>query len=175
MQISNPPIFGTAEQSNRLDVAIKAQKERGGSLINVLQEAQDIYGYLPIEVQKMVARGMKISVEEVYSTATFYQQFSFTPKGKYKISVCIGTACYVKGAGVMFEEFSKQLGIPDGGCTEDGLFSLDGCRCIGACGLAPVLTINEDVHGKIYQKDVAGVLAQYPKSTDKEGSNEQND
>jgi NADP-reducing hydrogenase subunit HndA len=127
----------------------------------VLQEAQEVFGYLPLEVQTRIAQGLEMPIEEVYSVTTFYSQFSLTPKGKYKINVCLGTACYVKGAGDMFDEFSKQLGIANGECTEDGKFSLDACRCIGACGLAPVLTINEDVHGKIYTNDVAGVLAQY--------------
>ena len=161
MQKSDAPAFGSAEQHELFLTAIENQKARGGSLINILQDAQGIYGYLPLEVQKMVAKVLGISPEEVYSTLTFYHQFLLTPQGRYKINVCIGTACYVKGAGDVLDEFGKQLEIESGGCTDDMMFSLNGCRCIGVCGLAPVLTINEDVHGKIYKEDVAGVLAQY--------------
>jgi len=157
------PVF-TQEQFVRLSGVIEKYRTIKGALIGVLQEAQDIFGYLPPEVQVKIAEGLGLPIETVYSTATFYSQFFLTPKGKYKINICMGTACYVKGAGAVLESFARQLGIESGECTEDMLFSLDACRCIGACGLAPVLTINEDVHGKIYSDDVAGVLAQYPKS-----------
>jgi len=158
--VTKAPQF-TAEQFDALAAVVGKNKGEKGALIGVLQEAQDIFGYLPVEVQVKVAEGLDIPIEQVYSTSTFYSQFSLTPKGKYKINICMGTACYVKGAGVMLDEFARQLGIASGDCTEDMEFSLDACRCIGACGLAPVLTINEDVHGKIYAEDVAGVLAQY--------------
>lgn len=152
----------TAEQFDALSKVIDKNKGEKGALIGVLQQAQEIFGYLPMEAQVKIAQGLDLPIEQVYSTATFYSQFSLTPKGKYKINICMGTACYVKGAGAMLDEFARQLGIESGQCTEDMQFSLDACRCIGACGLAPVLTINEDVHGKIYADDVAGVLAQYP-------------
>jgi len=155
----------TAEQFDALSKVIEKHKGDKSTLIGVLQQAQDIFGYLAPDVQVKIAEGLNIPIAQVYSTSTFYSQFHLTPKGKYKINVCIGTACYVKGAGDMLNEFAKQLGIAVGDCTEDMEFSLDGCRCIGACGLAPVLTIKhgteEDVHGKIYVDDVAGVLAQY--------------
>ena len=155
----------TAEQFAALSKVIDKHKGDESALIGVLQQAQDIFGYLPPDCQVKIAEGLDIPIAQVYSTSTFYSQFHLTPKGKYKINVCIGTACYVKGAGDMLNEFAKQLGIAVGECTEDMEFSLDGCRCIGACGLAPVLTIKhgteEDVHGKIYVDDVAGVLAQY--------------
>jgi len=157
------PVF-TAEQFARLSEIIEKFKPVKGALIGVLQEAQEVFGYLPPEVQVKIAEGLDLPIEQVYSTSTFYSQFFLTPKGKYKINICMGTACYVKGAGAVLDQFARQLGIAPGECTEDMLFSLDGCRCIGVCGLAPVLTINEDVHGKIYSDDVAGVLAQYPKS-----------
>lgn len=127
----------------------------------ILQKAQDIYGYLPIEVQKIIANELDVALEKVYGVVTFYSQFSLTPKGKYKISVCLGTACYVKGSGDIFEKFIEKLGIEGGECTEDGKFSLDACRCIGACGLAPVLTVNEDVYGRITADDVDSILAKY--------------
>ena len=154
------------EKLQKLNNIIEENKDEQGSLIKVLHEAQLVYGYLPLEVQKTIADGLNIPLSEVYGVVTFYTQFSLKPKGKYHIAVCMGTACYVKGAGDILDEFNKQLGLAGGedDCTEDGRFSIEACRCIGACGLAPVLTINEDVHGKIYSDDVAGVLAQYPKS-----------
>ena len=115
----------------------------------ILQEAQEIYGYLPIEVQKMIAKGLNISLEEVYGASTFYSQFALNPKGKYKVSVCLGTACYVKGSGEVFARLAERLGVQGGECTADGRFSLEACRRIGACGLAPVLTINDEVYGRL--------------------------
>ena len=129
----------------------------------VMQKAQDIYGYLPLEVQNMIAEGMEISVEKVYGVSTFYAQFSLSPKGEYNISVCLGTACYVKGAGDIFDKLSERLGIAGDECTADGKFSLTACRCIGACGLAPVLTVNEDVYGRLTVDDVDDILAKYGK------------
>ena len=127
----------------------------------VLQEAQEVYGYLPIEVQKMIAEGLSVPLEEVYGVSTFYSQFSLTPKGQYNISVCLGTACYVKGAGKIIERISEILGIGAEECTADGRFSLTACRCIGACGLAPVMTVNDDVYGRLEVEDIDGILAKY--------------
>ena len=129
--------------------------------MHVLQEAQAIYGYLPLPVQKTIAEGLNISLSEVYGVATFYSQFSLKPKGKYRISVCLGTACYVKGSDKILQEVEKELGIKVGECTEDGLFSIDSCRCVGACGLAPVMMINEDVHGRLTPEMVKGILDGY--------------
>ena len=130
-------------------------------LMGVMQKAQDIYGYLPIEVQKIIADGMGVPLEKVYGVATFYAQFALSPKGKYNISVCLGTACYVKGAGDIFDKLSERLGIGADECTADGKYSLTACRCIGACGLAPVLTVNEDVYGRLTVDDVDDILAKY--------------
>ena len=127
----------------------------------VLQGAQEIYGYLPSEVQKLVSEHLEVPLEEVYGVSTFYSQFSLNPKGKYKISVCLGTACYVKGSGEVFDKLSECLGIKGGECTADGKFSLEACRCIGACGLAPVLTINDDVYGRLVADDILGILEKY--------------
>ena len=127
----------------------------------VLQEAQEIYGYLPIEVQTMVAEGLNVSLEEVYGVSTFYSQFALSPKGKYNISVCLGTACYVKGSGDILNKISEQLGIGAEECTADGQFSLTACRCIGACGLAPVITVNEDVYGRLTVDDVPYIINKY--------------
>ncbi|MDE6676584.1 MAG: NAD(P)H-dependent oxidoreductase subunit E, partial [Clostridia bacterium] len=141
--------FGTAEQRQKLDAVIEASRNTPGCLMHVLQEAQGIYGYLPIQVQKVIAEGLGISLSEVYGVVTFYSQFTLTPKGKYKISVCLGTACYVKGADKILEELENQLEIKCGQCTPDGLFSLDSCRCVGACGLAPVMIVDDDVYGRL--------------------------
>lgn len=152
---------GTLEQEKELQEVIAKYKDQKGALMPVLQEAQEIYGYLPIEVQTMIAEGLDIPLEEVYGVVTFYAQFSLYPKGQYKISVCLGTACYVKGSGDIYDRLQQRLGIQGGECTSDGKFSLEACRCVGACGLAPVLTVNEDVYGKITADDVDDILAKY--------------
>lgn len=160
-KISTLPFNGTAEQEAALLKVIEEHKADKSNLMVVMQKAQDIYGYLPLEVQNMIAEGMEIPVEKVYGVSTFYAQFSLSPKGKYNISVCLGTACYVKGAGEIFDKFSEKLGIGADECTPDGKFSLTACRCIGACGLAPVLTVNEDVYGRLTADDVDDILAKY--------------
>ncbi len=158
---SSIPFTGTPEQERELMAVIAEHKEQQGALMPVLQKAQDIYGYLPIEVQEMVAAGLGVPLEEVYGVSTFYSQFSLFPKGEYRISVCLGTACYVKGSGAVFDRLSEKLGIKNGECTADKKFSLDACRCIGACGLAPVLTVNDEVYGKLTPDDVDKILAKY--------------
>ena len=160
-KISKNPFKGTPEQEAELKKVIEANLSDPGAVMPVLQQAQDIYGYLPIEVQKIVADGLGMPLEEVYGVATFYSQFSLSPKGEHDISVCLGTACYVKGAQKILESLSEQLGIGADECTEDGRFSLSACRCIGACGLAPVMTINDEVYGRLETKDVEGILKQY--------------
>ena len=160
-KFSSIPFAGTAEQEAQLKAVIEAHKHDKSLVMAVMQKAQDIYGYLPLEVQNMIAEGMDTPLEKVYGIATFYAQFALSPKGEYKVAVCLGTACYVKGSGEIFDEFSKLLGIENGGVTPDKKFSLDATRCIGCCGLAPVLTINDEVYGKITAKDVAGILAKY--------------
>lgn len=155
------PFNGTDEQKAELLKVIADKKDDKGALMPVLQKAQDIYGYLPIEVQKIIADEMNIPLEKVYGVVTFYSQFSLNPKGKYKISVCLGTACYVKGSGDIYEKLQEKLGIAGGECTPDGKFSLEACRCIGACGLAPVLTVNDEVFGRITADDVDDILAKF--------------
>ena len=152
---------GTKAQEEQLDAVIAAHKGMPGALMPVLQQAQEIYGYLPIEVQRMIALKMEISIEEVYGVSTFYSQFVLNPKGDVAIAVCLGTACYVKGADLLLDELKKALNVEVGECSEDGKFSLDACRCIGACGLAPVLTVNDDVYGRLVVDDVEGILAKY--------------
>jgi NADH:ubiquinone oxidoreductase subunit E len=160
-KIGTLPFSGTPEQEAKLKEVIEAHKDDPGAVMPVLQEAQGIYGYLPIEVQTMIAEGLDVPVEEVYGVSTFYSQFSLSPKGKYNISICLGTACYVKGAGDLMNKFSELLGIGAEECTADGKFSLTACRCIGACGLAPVLTVNDDVYGRLVVDDVQGILDKY--------------
>ena len=160
-KISNHPFKGTADQEKQLKAIIDANKHDKSCLMAVMQEAQGIYGYLPYEVQKMIADGMDVPLEKVFGVATFYAQFSLSPKGEYNISVCLGTACYVKGAGLLFDKLSEKLGIGADECTEDGRFSLTACRCIGACGLAPVLTVNEDVYGRLNPEDIDGIIEKY--------------
>lgn len=160
-KISTIPFSDTAEQAAKLDAVIAECTGDVSQLMHVMQEAQNIYGYLPFEIQQKIAEGMNVPMEKVYGVATFYAQFALSPKGKYAISVCLGTACYVKGAQEILDELSAQLGISAEECTADGKFSLTACRCIGACGLAPVITVNDDVYGKITAADVAGILAKY--------------
>lgn len=155
------PYRGTPEQEERLRKVIDAHKGQPGATMPVLQAAQEIFGYLPEEVQIMVAEGLDIPLSEIYGVASFYSFFSLNPKGKYQISVCLGTACYVKGSGDVYAKLQEKLGIGSGECTPDGEFSLEACRCIGACGLAPVMTINEDVYGRLVPDDIDGILAKY--------------
>ena len=152
---------GTKTQQKQLMQVIDKHKDKDGALIPVLHKAQEIYGYLPLEVQKMVADGLGVPLTEVYGVVTFYTQFTINPKGKYQIGVCLGTACYVKGSGDILERIKSKLGIDVGECTDDGKFSIDATRCIGACGLAPVITVNDDVYGNLTVDDVDGILAKY--------------
>ena len=155
------PFRGTKEQEAALMAAIEGLKDQPGSLMPIMQKAQDIYGYLPIEVQEMIADGMGVPLEKVYGVATFYAQFALSPKGEHNVSVCLGTACYVKGSGDILDKFKEKLGIDVGECTPDGKFSLEACRCLGACGLAPVLTVNGEVYGRLTTDDVDKILAKY--------------
>ena len=160
-KISTLPFQGTPEQEEQLQAVIAENRHDKSNLMVVMQKAQDIYGYLPSEVQQKIADGMDVPLEKVYGVSTFYAQFALSPKGKYNVSVCLGTACYVKGSGDLLEELKTQLGIDVDECTPDRKFSLQACRCIGACGLAPVLTVNDDVHGRLTTKDIAGIIAKY--------------
>ena len=160
-KLSTIPFAGTAEQEAQLDAVIAKYKGDTSRLMAVMQEAQGIYGYLPIEVQNKIAEGMEVPLEKVYGVATFYAQFSLSTKGENHVAVCLGTACYVKGSGLIYEKFQQLLGIGGDECTADRKFSLTASRCIGACGLAPVLTVNEDVYGRLTVDDVAGIIAKY--------------
>ncbi len=152
---------GTAEQEAALKKVIAELKDTPGAPMPIMQHAQEIYGYLPIEVQAMISDETGIPLEKVYGVSTFYAQFSLQPKGKYRISVCLGTACYVKGSGEILKKLEELLGITNGECTPDGKFSLDSCRCVGACGLAPVMMINDEVYGRLTPDEIPAILAKY--------------
>lgn len=152
---------GTKAQEEKLYAVIDELRDTPGALMPILQQAQEIYGYLPPEVQKMIALRLGVSVEEVYGVSTFYSQFSLNPKGQIAIAVCLGTACYVKGSGEIIDRITEVLGLPAGATTPDGKYSLEATRCIGACGLAPVLTINNEVYGRLSKSDVDGILEKY--------------
>jgi len=159
--ITNVEFLGTLEQEKELLQFIEEHKTQKGALMPVLQKAQDIYGYLPIEIQEIIASELKISVAEVYGVVTFYSQFSVNPKGKYNVSVCLGTACYVKGSGEILEKLKAILKISEGEITSDGKFSMEACRCVGACGLAPVMTINDEVYGRLKEDDIQDIISKY--------------
>ena len=160
-KISTLPFTGTPEQEAQLkEIITKANCDKS-MLMHVMQEAQNIYGYLPIEVQTMIAEGMNVPLQKVYGVASFYALFSLTPKGKYNVSVCLGTACYVKGSQEILDKICEVLGIAAGECTEDLKVSVEACRCIGACGLAPVFTINDDVYGRVTPDEIPAILAKY--------------
>lgn len=152
---------GTAQQEAELLDYIAKHKDEKGSMMSTMQKAQEIFGYLPEEVQVIIADSMGIPLSEVYGIASFYAQFTLNPKGKYSVAVCLGTACYVKGSGDILDRVCTQLGCEAGSITDDGMFSVDATRCIGACGLAPVMTVNEDVYGKLEAADVDTILKKY--------------
>ncbi len=149
------------EQFRELQAVITRYKDEKGPLMPVMQAAQDIFGYLPQEVQIEIAEGLGLTLSEVYGVATFYSQFALQPKGEHVISVCMGTACYVKGSQAVLDKLSDSLGVKPGDTTTDGKFTLMATRCLGACGLAPVLTVGDDVHGRISPDDIPAILAKY--------------
>jgi len=152
---------GVDERDQKLQEIINKHKDTRGALIPVLHEAQEVYGYLPMNVQKMISEGLNVPLAEIYGVVTFYTQFTLVPKGRFKVQVCMGTACYVKGSSAILDELKQKLGIHVGECTEDGKFSLDACRCIGACGLAPVIMINDDVYGRLTPEQIQGIVDKY--------------
>lgn len=144
-----------------LENYILTLEDKKSSLIIILHKTQEIFGYIPEEVQEFIAEKIEVPVSKVYGVVSFYNFFSMEPKGKYPISVCTGTACYVRGAEKILEALQKELGLKLGGVTEDGLFSLDSLRCVGACGLAPVMLVGKDVHGKVKPEDVKKIIENY--------------
>ncbi len=160
-KLETVPFKDSPEKREKLNAVIAEFKDVKGALVQVLKKAQEIYGYLPLEVQIAVAEGLNVPLEEVYGVVTFYSFFSLQPKGEHQISVCLGTACYVKGSGDVVNKLSEKLGIQPGECTRDGKFSLTACRCIGACGLAPVMTIDDDVYGRLTPDEAVKILEKY--------------
>ena len=155
------PFKGTAEQEKQLRQVISQYKDTQGAMMPVLQKAQGIYGYLPIEAQTIIAEGLGVSLEEVYQVVTFYSQFALNPTGKHRIAVCLGTACYVKGSQNVLDELEKLLGVKAGGTTPDGVFTLEATRCLGCCGLAPVMMVDDEVYGRLTPDKIKGILEKY--------------
>jgi NADH:ubiquinone oxidoreductase subunit E len=151
----------TPEQVAKLDSIINKHKGTAGGLIPVLEEAQVCLEYLPLSVQKRVAAGLNLPLSRVYGVVTFYSFFTMTPRGKHTVRVCLGTACYVRGGKALSDTLQKQFGIKQGETTPDRLFTLESVRCLGACGLGPVIVVDEDVHGRIKPAKIKEVLSQY--------------
>jgi len=149
------------DEFKQLKEYMESIKDTQGVLMQTLHKAQGIFGYLPIEVQKFISQEMDIPLAEIYGVATFYTQFSIEPKGKHKIGVCLGTACYVKGSQIILDKLSKELNIKVGTTTEDNLFTLEATRCLGCCGLAPVMMIDDEVYGKVDPKNIPDIIAKY--------------
>ena len=151
----------SSDQIEQVDRIISENKETPGSLILVLEQIQDVLGYLPIGIQNRVAKGLNIPIANVYGVVTFYSFFTMTPRGRHNIRVCLGTACYVRGSKRILERLTESLGIEPGGCTEDRRFSLETVRCLGACGLAPVMVVDDDTHGRMKVQKIESILANY--------------
>ena len=152
---------GTEEQKQKLLAVIEQYRGKEGNLMPVMQKAQEIYGYLPPEVQKIIAAGLDIPEAEVFGVASFSSQFKLNPDGDIAIAVCLGTACYVKGSGQIANKVTEIVGINPGEISPDGKYSFEATRCVGACGLAPVMTVNGDVYGRLTPADVAGIIKKY--------------
>jgi len=147
----------------KLDAFIDSLPTKQGALISVLHKAQDIFGFLPIEVQNHVAHKLDIPSSKVYGVVTFYSHFTMTKKGQYRVNICMGTPCFVKGSQDILDAFKDRLSIEAGGTTNDGEFSLDALRCVGACGLAPVVIVNGKVYARVTKDDVAGIVEEHQK------------
>jgi NADH:ubiquinone oxidoreductase subunit E len=151
----------TPEQVSKLNEIIKKHKGKPGGLIPVLEEAQVALEYLPIPVQKKIACELNLPLSRVYGVVTFYSFFTMTPRGKNTVRVCLGTACYVRGGKAIYETLEKEFGITEGETTPDRMFTLETVRCLGACGLGPVVVVNEDIHGRVKSSKVREILSQY--------------
>ena len=151
----------TPEQIKKLDEVIEKYKGKQGGLILVLEQAQEILEYVPISVQKRVAAGLNLPLSRVYGVVTFYSFFTMTPRGKHTVRVCLGTACYVRGGKTIAKNIEKVLGIKEGETTEDRLFTYESVRCLGACGLGPVVVIDDEIHGRMKPAKVKELLSQY--------------
>ena len=149
------------EQIDKIHAICDSFGNQEGELINILHQTQQSFGYLPAEVQEVIADKLEIAAAKVYGVVTFYSYFTMIPKGKYPISICTGTACYVRGAETVLSEFKKLLDIEVGETSQDGKYSLNCLRCVGACGLAPVVLVGEKTYGRVAPDDVEGILKDY--------------
>lgn len=149
------------EQFEQLNGVIEKWKDQPGGLLPIMQNAQEICGCVDEEVQQYIADKTGHPLAEIFGISTFYSQFTLKPRGKYTVSICLGTACYVRGSQLVLDELEKQLGIACGDSTDDGLFTLEATRCIGCCGLAPAMMINGDVYGRLTPAEVKGILDKY--------------
>ncbi|MFU0800839.1 MAG: NADH-quinone oxidoreductase subunit NuoE [Xylanivirga thermophila] len=149
------------EKFEELQKVVEEYKGSEGPLMPILHKAQEIFGCIPLEVQNYIAESLDIPITDIYGVVTFYSQFTLKPSGKYRVAVCLGTACYVKGAQKILDELTNVLGITVGDTTSDGKFTLDATRCLGACGLAPVMMVNDDVYGRLVPEDIAGIIQKY--------------
>ncbi|MGD9559960.1 MAG: NAD(P)H-dependent oxidoreductase subunit E [Oscillospiraceae bacterium] len=162
-RLATVPFNGTQAQEAELRGWLNENRNTPGIAMTALQKAQDVYGYLPLEVQRLIADVLDKPLAEIYGISTFYSQFTLSPKGQHQVNVCLGTACYVKGSGDIFSSLEHLLQIEGGEVTPDGKFSLDACRCIGACGLAPVIMVGDDVYGRLTgdSDELEKILARY--------------
>ena len=160
-KLTTVDFHGTKEQEEKLLAVIAQHEGEKGAMMPILQEAQEIYGYLPLEVQEIIAAKTGVSLEEIFGIVSFYAQFKLNPDGQFAIAVCLGTACYVKGSGDIINAISEKLGVAIGSTSPDGKYSIEATRCIGACGLAPVLTVNGEVYGRLTVDDVDSILEKY--------------
>ncbi len=160
-KLTTVDFHGTKEQEEKLLAVIEKHADEKRAMMPILQEAQENYGYLPYEVQEIIALKTGVSLEEIFGIVSFYAQFKLNPDGQYAIAVCLGTACYVKGSGDIINAISEKLGVAIGSTSPDGKYSIEATRCIGACGLAPVLTVNGEVYGRLTVDDVDSILAKY--------------
>jgi len=151
----------TLEQKEKIEKIIVKHKEEKGNLIPTLHEVQKIFGYLPKEAQKLVAFGLDVPVAEVYGVVTFYSLFNTEPAGEYIIELCMGTACFVRGSNKIFDKLKELLNVQSGETTEDKLFTLKDVRCVGACGLAPIVMVDDKVYGRVKLEDLEGILDEY--------------
>jgi NADH:ubiquinone oxidoreductase subunit E len=162
-KLQNDFVLSKQKEFAELKEYIDSVKNSKGILMQTLQKAQDIFGYLPLEVQKFISEETNIPLADIYGVVTFYTQFTIEEKGKHTVGVCLGTACYVKGSQDVIDKLMDELKIKVGQTTEDKLFTLEATRCLGCCGLAPVMTVGEDVYGNVDPKKVPEIIAKYRK------------
>ena len=154
-------VLDNKDKLQKLDSVIAANKGQRGAVMRTLQSAQEIFDHVPKDVQIYIAKGLGVTLSEVYGVATFYSQFALEPRGQYIVGVCLGTACYVKGSQAILEKLKSELGVEPGHTTEDLRFTLKDTRCLGCCGLAPVIMVNDDVYGRLVPDDIPGILEKY--------------